>query len=167
MTDDEKKLVMELSLNAITKEEFLRRYPFDVERDGVHVLKLLRDAYSQKDADDVEHALLLGFSFGFDKACVPILNQLIVEDWHFKHEDIARLLQGFKNPSSIDVLYQTALAEYDYLGYDDSYALAVKCIWALGDINTASSREKLKQLTSSSNQVVSDAAEKQLQRSLV
>jgi hypothetical protein len=157
---------MELSLGSISKDEFLRCYPFDVEKDSSHVRKFLQDAYLLKDADEFEYALLLGFSFDFDIESVPILNNLIVEDWHFKHEDIARLLQGFKDSSSIDVLYQTALERYDYLDYDDSYALAVKCIWALGSINTGSSREKLKQLTSSTNQIISDAAEKQLQRSI-
>jgi hypothetical protein len=45
MTDDEKKLVMELSLGSISKDEFLRCYPFDVEKDSSHVRKFLQDAY--------------------------------------------------------------------------------------------------------------------------
>ncbi len=166
MTDDEKKLVMNLALKSITKEEFLRSYPVDVQQDNNYVFQLLEDSLHRKDSDDVEHALLLGFSFGFSEKVVPILCELIVQGWHCKHEDIASLLQKFKATQSIEYLYKTALAEYDYLDYDDSYALAVKCIWALGGIDTDSSRERLKQLTLSKNQIVKEAAEHQLSRKI-
>ncbi len=155
---------MDLVLKSITKEEFLKCYSVDVQKDSSHVLKLLQDAYHQKNCESVEHALLLGFSFEFTQKYVPILCDLIVEDWHCQHENIARLLQELKDPSSINCLYKTALAEYKYLDYDDSYTLAIKCIWALGDINEEYSKEKIEQLALSDNQVIKKAAEKQLKR---
>ena len=166
MNDNEKKLVMGLVLKSITKEEFLKEYPVDIQQDKQYVTKVLKDALIRKDPDDVEHALLLGFSFEFEEGVVPVLCELIVQDWHFKHEDMARLLQDFKRPDSIESLYKTALMELDYLDYDDSYALAVKCIWALGGIDTDSSRDKLRQLALSENQVVKEAAEHQLNRAI-
>lgn len=56
------------------------------------------------------------------------------------------LLQGFKAPESVDAIYTTIFSHFEYLDYDDSFALARKCIHALGDINTAYSREKLELL---------------------
>jgi hypothetical protein len=44
---------------------------------------------------------------------------------------------------------QRALTKHEYLAYDDSTALAVKCIWALHDIGTADAIEKLKLLADS------------------
>jgi len=78
------------------------------------------------------------------------------------HEDIASLLQGIRSPGSIDELYKTALTRFDYLDYDDSYSLARKCIHALGDINTAESKEKLAMLAGSGIPIIKEAAEKQL-----
>lgn len=166
MINEEKKMVMDLVLNSITRAEFLKHYPVDIQRDSTYILKLLQAAYSQKGSEDVEYALLLGFSFGVPRECISILNKLLTKSWHCKHEDISRLLKDFKDPSSVEPLYQTALAEYDYLDYDDSYALAVKCIWALGDINTDASKESLEKLLLSENRVVRESAEKQLSRDI-
>lgn len=54
--------------------------------------------------------------------------------------------------------------ELDYLDYDDSYSLAVKCIWALGAIGTDNSRDRLKKLASSGQKIVEEAAAHQLNR---
>ncbi|WP_145973675.1 hypothetical protein [Phytobacter massiliensis] len=54
--------------------------------------------------------------------------------------------------------------KFDYLDFDDSYALAVKCIWALGDIATKESFEKLKLLSKSNNTVIKENACHQLKK---
>lgn len=58
--------------------------------------------------------------------------------------------------------YKTALTKFDYLDFDEAYALAVKCIWALGDINSEDSRRKLELLTEFQNEIIRDNAIKQL-----
>ncbi len=162
MDASEQKLILDLALKSITKKQFLLAYPVDVQEDHKYVTRTLKDAFARKDSDDVEYALLLGFSFCFEEDVVPVLCDLIVQDWHYKHEDIARLLQDFGAPESIEYLYRVSLMELKYLEYDDSYALAVKCIWALGKINTSISREKLKLLALSENRVVKEASKRQL-----
>lgn len=93
-----------------------------------------------------------------------ILNKLIVSTWHEQHENIAMLLQKFKSPTSVDVLYETATKEFKYLEYDEAYALAVKCIWALGDIGTEQAKEQLELLLNSSNHIIKENAQKQIDR---
>jgi hypothetical protein len=56
------------------------------------------------------------------------------------------------------------LAKYAYLVFDDNYALAVKAIWALGDIGTEAAREKLKLLPQSEIEAISENAKYQLAR---
>ncbi len=63
-----------------------------------------------------------------------------------------------------DSLYKAALAHLDYLEYSEVSPLVVKCIWALGDINTSESRKKLELLAQSQNQVIQDNAISQLNR---
>lgn len=163
MNIKEKDLIIDFALKKITKEDFLSTYSVNPAIEKQHVLQLLEKAYQEKNADDVDILLVLGFLFDvFSKDYIDILCKLIVEDWHYKHEDIALVLQKLKSPESIDALYKTALAKFEYLDYDDSYALARKCIHALGDMNTDYAKEKLKLLAASDIDIIKEKAEKQL-----
>jgi len=53
-------------------------------------------------------------------------------------------------------LYTTSQTQFEYLDYDEAYALAVKCIWVLGDINTFESKEKLKLLSDFENPIIKE-----------
>nr|WP_319396638.1 hypothetical protein [uncultured Desulfobacter sp.] len=165
MTNAEKKLIEELMSDTITKMEFRNRFPVDIQQNSDYILSNLEKAFNDKNADDIEDILFVGFSFSlFSNKFVNVLCDLIIEEWHYKHEDIAMILQELKDPQSIDNLYKTALSKYEYLDYDDSCALAVKCIWALGDINTDYAREKLKLLATSDNSIIKENAVRQLNR---
>lgn len=103
--------------------------------------------------------------FKNNEKLLPILIRLIQEPWHQMHEDIASTLQwDIPSPKAIEVLYKTALTKFDYLDFDEAYALAVKCIWALGDINTPESMEKLELLAESKNKIIRKNAKAQLKR---
>lgn len=113
----------------------------------------------------VDNLLFLIFHFNLlDEKMDDILNQLLMCDWHMQHENIAMLLQRLKSPSSIEALYETAIKEYEYLEYDEAHALAVKCIWALGDIGTELAKQKLQLLLNSNIPVIKENAQKQLNR---
>ncbi len=93
---------------------------------------------------------------------VPFLVELLNEDWHYKHEDIVLLLQSSKDSRAVDVLYKTALKKYPYLDYDNSYALARKCTWALADIGTPEAKDKLFLLSKVEDEEISNYAKKRL-----
>ena len=84
--------------------------------------------------------------------------------WHYKHEDIAQRLQHLKSPDAIECLYRTALTKFDYLDWDNSYSLARKCMWALGDINTDESKKKIELLAESEDEEIRAYAFEQLNR---
>jgi len=138
--------------------DFLKKYPVDPRKDPEHVPGLLRDAGQRRDAVQVEMALHLGFSFGFSRSCLPVLHDLLPQDWHRSHEDIAMVLQELHDPSSVDVLYHVAPMQFDYLSYDEAYALGVKCCYALGAINTPEGDAKLRALAEIDNPVIAKAA---------
>ena len=161
MTESDKKLILDLSLEKINIDDFFQDYSNQV--DSNHVLQLINEAYSKKDYSELEYSLLLGFKFEtFSNDYGNVLNKLIQEDWHFKHEDLALILQDLKLPESVDPLYVAALKRLDYLNYDDSFAVARKCIHALGDIGTEAALEKLKQLSNTNIAIIKEKVEKQL-----
>lgn len=157
--------IEKLMLQKISKEEFLSLEKLDENSLRESVYKELDIAIDSKDAVRVD--VLIYLSFKFDllvEQMDEILIYLLGCDWHWQHENIAMLLQKLKAPSSVDVLYETALKKYGYLDYDESYALAVKCIWALGDIGTEYAKQKLQLLLNSDITIIQENAQKQINR---
>jgi hypothetical protein len=142
MTDKE-QLIINLMLHRISEAEFLEQYGLDPRVDPSHVLQLIDEATASRHADGIECALLLGFRFGFPKDIVPTLCKLLPATWHRQHENMAMIIEDMPDPIAVEPLYQAALTKYDYLDYDDTYALANKCIWALGAIANKEAESKL------------------------
>lgn len=111
--------------------------------------------------------LIFLYKVPFDH-CIQLLNKMLISDWHHQHENIALLLEKACDASSIEYLYDAAIVQFKYLEFDENYALAVKCIWALGKILRKGSplaKEKLELLAQSTNDVIKENSIKQLQMS--
>jgi len=160
----EKDLIKLFALNKISKAELLNRYPVDLKEDRKYVLHLLDNAYDDQSEEDLEYALMLLpiDEFAATEKYATVLNRLILADWHCRHEDIASLLKGIKSPGSVDVLYKAALAQHDYLDYDDTYQLARKCIKALVSIGSDDAIEALRCLSKSETPEIAAYAQKEL-----
>ena len=161
--------IWSVETKGLSPEELYACYGIEKEEITTLVLYMLEQSYIEYDASLLEIAINVLFTFKKDLTgdfikIISVLNCLILCDWHKEHENIAMLLQHFKSPTSVDMLYETALKEYSYLNYDESYALAVKCIWGLGDIRTDKAVDKLELLAESSNEVISKNAKKQIKR---
>ena len=178
MTENERETVLKMAVAYNTdfamqdenkvkriKEKFINDFTVDVTKEPEYVLQLLETAYLEQKASDVECSLIIGGMFSLISVeYTDIMLKLLKEDWHFCHEDIASYFQRFKIPEAVDLLYETSLRQFEYLEYDDFFALAVKCIWALGDINTKESIDKLKLLAQSNNEIIKKNALNQLER---
>lgn len=165
MNDNERKLILELGIERITEQEFLEKFTVNIKSNSDYVEELLNCAYNEKSSDDVDYALTVAYKFNLiTEKYVDILCKLLESDWHYKHEDIARSLQKLKSEKAVDVLYKTALTKFEYLEYDNSYSLARKCMWALGDINTDKSIAKLKLLSESEDEEIKEYAVEQFNR---
>jgi hypothetical protein len=170
MKEDQKNLIMKFThtkMNGdwapqVSKEEFLRSFP-DPETDKTFLPRALETAFSNKDKDEVECVLMLGYKFGFPEECVPVLCKLLMEDWHIMHEDIVQLFQfDLKDPRAVEPLYRTAFAHFPYLDYDEFSGLARKCTWALADIGTPEAKEKLQELARCENAAIAGYAQERL-----
>lgn len=129
-----------------------------------HGVELLRDACAKKDAHAVEFGLFIGHRFGVTDRHLDVLLQLADADWHTQHENVVRGLAQLRSPESVESLYRLALARFDYLDYDESFALGVKAIWALGDIATTIAVDRLRDIMSCDNRVLVENAARQLDR---
>lgn len=165
MINVERELLHKLMSRAITPDIFLKEFTVDVSKNPLYVRELLEKAYLEHEANDVEYLLIALFRFQlFIEDYIDILCKLMIETWHYQHENIASIFQKIKSPRTIECLYKTALTQFEYLEFDEAYALAVKCIWALGEINTIESREKLNLLLQSENEIIKENATNQLNR---
>ena len=164
MTEQERNLVIDYAGKRISEAEFLARFPVNPREDLNYATRALQETLQSRNKDDVECAMILGFVFGFPPESVDVLCNLILEDWHTQHENMAWQMQRMKDPRAIDCLYKTALVRFPYLAYDEVFALGVKCAWALYAINTAESREKLRLLTQCDNEIIRKQAERLLKR---
>jgi hypothetical protein len=168
MTEEQRKLCRDLVIqpggrSRITKEDFLRRFPSSVEG-GKVASRVLEDAYTVQNAEDLHCALIIGFTFGFAHGHKDILRRLVDVDWHNSHEDVVEALDGLQAPDTVDALFRATQWIPKSLEYDDSRALAVKAIWALGKISGTEAETKLESLARSDNAILRKAASEQLER---
>ncbi|WDF64017.1 hypothetical protein [Flavobacterium sp. KACC 22763] len=99
-----------------------------------------------------------------DKRLTNLLCELIVEEWHFKHEDIALSLKETSDPEIVDFLNIAIFLNLKYLEYDETYQLARKCIKGIASINNFNSLSKLQNLLNNENKIISGYARRELDR---
>ena len=163
MTDEERELIMALVTESLSEENFLQQFRGSVDGSTL-VAELLNEAVESESSDDVEYALLAGFTFGFSRDCLDTLIALSSKDWHLSHEDVVSALQELATSDAVPALYQATQWVPDYLDYDEARALAAKAIWALGAIEGEEAEKALQKLAASEEPILREGAEKQIQR---
>lgn len=162
LLENKKELILKLMMKQINLSEFLCQFG-----DGSGELDLCKEltiAREAKDAELVDLLLYLSAVVKFDYDDVDILNQLVTDTWHQKHEEIVRLLDHYRQPSSVNPLYKAALLNLDYRDYDEDFVLASKCIRALEKIQDQNAIEKMELLASADNELIRQYAQKHLNR---
>jgi len=155
-----KKYRKEINFRQLQKE-FLKN---DNER--IEYIKTeLEKAYNEKNGKSINTLILAIYMFELhSKKFVDILCKLTKEEWHGKHEDIVFYLQQMELSSTIECIYELAISDFEKYRWDDNFALARKCCFALGDINTPKAKEKLESLLQSDEEMIRKHAMEQLER---
>ena len=156
-------LTNDLIKGIVTKETILNKYGKVCITEKIEYYFGI--ACQKKDHEAIDDLIYLVFCFEAEsEKLLDIFNNLIVADWHYKHEDIARLLTKYHSESSILYLKNAATMELEYLSYDGdtTFALAKKCIKALGVIGSEDSRTTLIEISKHPNKFIADMAKKQL-----
>lgn len=165
MKNNEKDLIDKLITKNITKDIFIKKICYKKDNLINYLEKSLKAIIEEKNAEELDYLMYVCFEFDiFSDNIIDMLCDIFEAEWHYKHEDIALLFEEVKPTKAIDSLYRVAISNYSYLDFDESYALAVKCIWALGKIGNEEAIEKLKLLSMSSNEIIKKNALEQLER---
>lgn len=144
----------------ISREEFLEQFGAS---DGAALgLELLSEAVKQRDGEDVEFALIVGFRFGFTTEHLPWLISLSFADWHRAHEDVVFALEQLRTPVAVEALAHAARWVPEYLEYDEARALASKAIFALTSIEGRAAEYALESLANDDSEIVAEIAKRRL-----
>ncbi len=163
MTTEERGLVMALATQGLSKADFMTR--FRGSTDGQQLCgALLTEAIQTEAADDVECSLIVGYTFGFTDEHLEPLLELASAPWHFMHEDAVTALGQLKSPKAVAGLHAATRWIPEYLDFDESRALAVKAIWALGRIKGPEADAALNELRNDSDPILAESAAEQMRR---
>jgi hypothetical protein len=162
-SEREQRLILDVLGNRISAEEFLQAFPRKGEP-SLLGLSMLREALEERDPVGVEFGLYLAFRFGVSADYLDVLLALATADWHENHEDVVEALTELNAPESATALHAAALAEHEYLEYDEAHALGTKSAWALAKLQTEAAVEALTDLLSSGAAPVAQVAREQLER---
>jgi hypothetical protein len=164
VSERECQLILALLTGRIPEDEFYRELPCKPDEASEHGFAMLRRAVEERDPVGVEFGLYLGHRFGISQKYLDVLLVLAGENWHERHEDVIDGLAKLGSPESVDAFYRAALVKHPYLEYDEAYALGVKCIYALGKIQSMEAVVRLGELLRSGNSVLESEAGAQLAR---
>lgn len=162
MTEQEKELIIDVAIGNASEQSLLKKFATPAAETDKLVLRLLNEAFVERDADGIECALIVGFIFGFSSRHRQILCDILDANWHRRHEDAVSALAALRSPESIDSLFRAATARFDYLAFDESRALGTKAVSALSAIGDPAAAEKLRLLVESKDAVVSRKAKQRL-----
>lgn len=162
MTEKEKKSILE------TDEKELRDY-FRVNQNIL--LKFLKEIRTENNGDEtafiIETLFFIAYAedmFLENEDFQKILCKISKDRNHYQHENIAFLLEYLHSPKLIDCVYDLAIAEFEYMEFDEFFNIARKCTYALGYTNTPKAKEKLELLAKNKNELIREYVIKQLNR---
>lgn len=149
-----------------TKEELLSLYQHKVTNADVKIG--LETASKNKDVDLLGNSFLVGFWFElFDAGAGQILSDLLLENWHRKHEDIAGIFQRIANTNkaNIPVLMEAIHSIPGYLQEEDfKYPYIRKLIYAIGAQPEPDNIKALKELAQSNDEEINELALHQIEK---
>jgi hypothetical protein len=151
MTTRQQRAIDDFSGGRISVDELNVALCADIAADPDAVFDAVKDALCAGDDAPIR-----------ERDIVPTLIALLRAGGHYQHEDLARWLQDLRDPRAVDALYEVALTKHEYLAFNNSYALARKCTWALADIGTREAREKLRLLAGGDDPEIAGYAQKRL-----
>ncbi|AZQ65237.1 hypothetical protein EI427_23780 [Flammeovirga pectinis] len=160
---DKKDLILDFVTKEITKEEFEEQYPQVLNKE--YLDKQFKAALKNKDALTIDYLFKIRVYISNDFFYL-ICKQLITEDWHRQHENIALMFQfNYKNPDCIDIVVQSMYLQCEHWDEDAHRDPFIrKCAYILGDLKTPYAIAKLKELSLSDDEMIKGYCTYQLKR---
>ncbi|GIJ96734.1 hypothetical protein CAPN001_13030 [Capnocytophaga stomatis] len=108
----------------------------------------LKDCTANKDGETLENALLIVFIFNIhNKEVVALCQELLLKDWHERHEDIISVLEDNRNKETVPYLLKAFRVKLKYMQYNNYYSFHKKLLWAIYKLSGSQYKKELLQLT--------------------
>ncbi len=122
---------------------------------------LIAQALASKNPDDAYQCV----NWLPDPSVAPMLSKLLMEPWHFSHEEMVFDLAELAHPETVTPIFQAATRYLDYLvRTDNQHSFQRKSAYALLGIGTLGSRLALEELAGSPDPMLRKYARECLQR---
>lgn len=159
------KSLPELMLGKISNKKFLKIN--NITQIESVIEQGLDASFRSKSATDVEQYIYLIFKFEvYKKEYVDILNNLLISEWHYQHENIVILLEKISSLSSIPYLYNAIDLRPQYLTCNNSHSFEIKCVRAIYYIGKEKAIPYLKELCNNKIFDVRETAKRQITKLL-
>lgn len=154
MTDYEKELINNVFKGLLDKDYFFEKIGLDVEDRSHYIISEIKSAIEKKDSDDLDYAITLLLWADDHSKFVDVLNELLLVSFHLHHQEITRILQDVKSPSSIPFIRKVLESNFEYLEYtcSESNAIAKWFSWALYCIGTEEAIDLMKEYANSKDE---------------
>ncbi len=125
------------------------------------IIELLNESLINKNGVAIDNLIYAAYKNGVNESYIEVLCKLteVRDEWLYKHEDIATLLEKIKSPVSIPYLYRLA----DNFETSDIHSIPLKAMWALRAIGNLEAEESLSKLCQSSDERKAKIAKQQLE----
>jgi 2-polyprenyl-6-methoxyphenol hydroxylase-like FAD-dependent oxidoreductase len=112
----------------------------------------------EKNNSDLEDALTIFWVIDSNDDVLDILNELLLQNWHTRHEEIIHSIQKISSPKSIRYIKEAMQINFQYL---EDYGTGLRqfinqCGHALLSIGTKEAIELIYELSESKNQILKD-----------
>jgi len=154
MTEKDKQLLIDLTYGKITYDQLLKKFSIDIKSDSEFVRKEMNVAIDSNDPDEIEMTLPLIWLSGDIYKYTDILNELLINPNHRKHQEIARGLQDYPSPTTVPFVRKALETNFDYLEYtcSESNAIATWFSWLLYSIGTTEAIDLIKEYSNSADE---------------
>ena len=159
MTITDKQVLIDLADAKISYDQFLNRFSVDIKKDSAFVRKEMNAAIASRDPNEIGTTLPLIWLSGDIPNYTDILNDLLVNPNHRKHQQIARGLQDHPSSTTVPFVRKALESNFDYLEYtcSESNAIAKWFSWLLYSIfGTPEAIDLMKEYSKSNDEGISN-----------
>lgn len=169
MTEIEKYIIhLRFTKQVIDDETFEKFYPWDFHK--YYLFEEIETLKKDKDAKGVERLMtVFNWLTGHNKMEKDVaikFAELLLENWHYCHEDIAAVFQfSFPLPEVIPFLKKAIEMKHQVLiDYENYEPFVRQCMWALSEIGTNEAISTILNFSKSENKIYQKWANEQINR---
>ena len=117
MTEKDKQLLIDLHYGRISYDQLLKKFSVEIKQDTEFVRKEMTEAIGKAKSDEIGMTLPLIWLSGDIYKYIDILNELLINPKHRKHQELAKGLQDYPSPTTVPYARKVLESNFNYLQY--------------------------------------------------